>query len=312
MHTPLRVHTALSIFLLTLSASLNAQTHDIPDSSIFSQPIALDTFTIKAGFDINAFIRRVKKDTTFYKAFRTLHLKKYYGKYDIVIIDNHGKTIAGEQSNIRQLIDDNCRKTIFLQKNSFGNYYKRSGKYRYYTSALFAHLFLTEDTVCNEDDIVSGKFQDKGTGRLEKSKYELKQLIFNPGAKISGIPFIGDRASIFEPDEAMKYNFSVKSDSIGNEPCYLFRITPKEDYKRKTIYNEMTTWFRKSDYSILARNYSLSYSTIVYDFDVTMRVKTTVAGGKRVPSDIFYDGNWHIFGKKRERVKFNITFDFDH
>src|SRR5258705_425745 len=82
------------------------------------------------------------------------------------------------------------------------------------------------------------------------------------------LPFMSDRASIFEPDEAEKYDFKIERAEYEGTPAYVFRITPKSGYEKKVLYDELTTWFRKADYSILARNYSLSYHTLVYDFDV--------------------------------------------
>jgi hypothetical protein len=149
-----------------------------------------------------------------------------------------------------------------------------------------------------------------GKGQMEKRKYELKQLIFNPGAKVSGIPFMGDRASIFDPGEAEKYNFKVERAEYDHEPCFVFRITPKAGFENKALYDELTTWFRISDYSILARDYSLSYHTWVYDFDVRMKVRTQKAGEKLYPTWISYDGNWHIFSKDRERVKFTVALQY--
>ena len=37
---------------------------------------------------------------------------------------------------------------------------------------------------------------------IEKHKEQLKMLFFNPGKKIPGIPFIGDKIAIFDTDNA--------------------------------------------------------------------------------------------------------------
>jgi hypothetical protein len=92
--------------------------------------------------------------------------------------------------------------------------------------------------------------------------------------------------------------------------CYRFRITPKKGYEDKVIYKELTTWFRQRDYAILARNYALTYSNILYDFDVTMKVRTTEISGKIYPVSIEYRGDWHIFTKKRERVDFDVNITY--
>jgi hypothetical protein len=121
---------------------------------------------------------------------------------------------------------------------------------------------------------------------------------------------MADRASIFDKDEAKKYDFRISVEEYAGQQCYKFRITPKKGYERTAMYNDLTTWFRKSDYSILARDYALSYHTLVYDFDVAMKVRTTQVGGKLCPSYINYDGNWHIFTRQREKVKFSVEITY--
>ena len=299
------------LFLLFFACFLpmhgNAQKQD---TSIFSQPILLDSFVIRSGFDINAFIRRVQRDTTFYKAFRSLHLVPNTAINDFKVYDDHGAVMASMHSDTKQEVVNHCRQTKVKDEQTTGDFYKHNGGYNYYTAELFAYLFFSKEPVCNENDIVAGAMDERGKGQMEKSKYELKQLIFNPGAKVSGVPFMGDRASIFEPGEAEKYDFKIVQDQYEGQDCFVFKITPKAGYEYAVIYDELTTWFRKSDYSIVARDYSLSYHTLVYDFDVHMKVRTKQVGNKLYPTSIDYDGNWHVVTKKRERVKFNVQITY--
>lgn len=296
------------IMLMGITARSYAQQYDT--SSIFKEPITLDTFVIKSGFDVHAFIRRVRSDTTFYKAFRSMHLVPYTAVNNITAYDKKGRVAAAYYSKTLQDVQSGCRTTKVLEEQTSGDFYTRKGDYNYYTAELFAYLFLTKGVVCNENDIVAGAMNEYGKGQLEKRKYELKQLIFNPGSKVSGIPFMSDRASIFDADEAKRYNFSIVKDLYDSVDCYVFRITPKKEYEHNVLYNDLTTWFRKSDYSILARNYSLSYHTLVYDFNVTMKVRTSQKGNKLYPTRIDYDGDWHVFTKKRERVKFSVAMAY--
>ena len=89
-----------------------------------------------------------------------------------------------------------------------------------------------------------------------------------------------------------------------------FLSPPKKGYEHAVIYDELITWFRKSDYSILARDYSLSYHTFVYDFNVRMKVRTKQVGEKLLPTSVAYDGNWHVLTKKRERVRFDVEINY--
>ncbi len=278
--------------------------------SRFNQPITMDSFVVKSGFNTKTFIKKVQNDTTFFKAFKSLHFVPYKAINNISAYDKKGQRSAALYSITHQVIDKNCRITKVDVENTSGDFYDRHGEYNYYTAALYAFLFFAKEPICNESDIVEGSLKQCGKGKMEKSKYELKQLIFNPGSKVSGVPFMGDRASVFDDEEAVKYDFKISIESHDGQDCYVFRILPKQGYEHKVLYNEMTTWFRRSDYSIIARDYSLSYHTLVYDFDVKMKVRTRQVGGKLLPYKIDYDGNWHVFMKNRERVKFTCDIEY--
>ncbi len=279
-------------------------------ASVFKLPISLDTFTVKSGFDVDAFIRRVRSDTTFYKAFKSMHLVPYTAVNSMSVFGKRENVIASMNSKTQQLRANGCRTTKVLDQKITGDFFKENGQYNYYTAELFDYLFFASEPVCNETDVVAGSMDVKGRGQNEKSKDELKQLIFNPGSKVSGVPLMGDRASIFEAGEAEKYNFKIEEREYDGQDCYVFSITPKPGYQHLVIYDNLTTWFRRSDYSILARDYSLSYHTFVYDFDVQMKVRTKQIGDRLFPTSISYDGNWHVLTKKRERVKFNVEITY--
>lgn len=296
--------------VVLLSFSVRAQ---VRDTSIFRFPIEMDEFVLQAtkdGWDVNAFIQRVKNDTTFYKAFKTLHVVPFAGVHDIKIVDGSNKTIASLNSKTRQIIKNRCRSMQVLEEQTTGNFYNRKKKYNYYTAELYAYLFFTNEPVCNETNIVKGSENERGKGQLEKNKWQLKQLIFNPGSKVAGVPFAGSKAAIFEPDVAKMYDFKLMLVEYGGEDCYLFSAFPKKEYKNDVIYNELSTWFRKSDYAIVARDYSLSYKTMLYDFDVKMKVRLRNVNGMLVPSFISYAGNWHVATKKRERAFFSTQLSY--
>lgn len=304
------MHKYLLILLLTLSNCVYAQQ---PDTSIFKYPIKMDEVVVSAvrgGWDVNGFIRRVKNDTTFYKAFKSLRVVSYNAINDIRVYDNRGAIKASYYSKTHQQVQNGCRTMTVENEKVSGNFFKNDRRYRYYTAELYGYLFFTNGKVCGDNDIVAGTLYESGRGSLEKNKYRLKQLMFNPGSKVAGVPFMGDKAAIFEPDVAKMYNFRLESDTYEGQDCYVFKAIPKKEYADDVVYNEFNTWFRKSDYAIVARDYSLSYNTMVYDFDVRMHVRTTQVGKRLLPSYITYDGNWYVFSKGRERVKFTTTLSY--
>jgi hypothetical protein len=151
---------------------------------------------------------------------------------------------------------------------------------------------------------------------MEKHKEQLKMLFFNPGKKISGIPFIGDKLDLYDETAHKYYDYRLDIEEYKGELCYVFSIMPKADLgfikNDRIVVDQMVTWFNMKTMSVLARNYALSYKAGVYDFDVSMEVEMTNLGNNViVPKTLRYKGNWDVIFKKRERAIFTATlFDF--
>lgn len=306
------MRTTLVSFLLVVFTSVNCFSQ-IQDTTAFTLPIEMDEFVLQAskeGFDVNAFIQRVKEDTTFYKAFKTLHLVNYTAENDIRIYNKNGGIKASLNSKTRQHRTQKCRSMETLEERTIGDFYNRKKEYNYYTAELYASLFFTQGKVCNENNIVAGQENKKGKGQLEKHKWQLKQLIFNPGSKVAGVPFASNKVAIFEPEIARMYDFKLMLVEYEGEDCLLFTAKPKPDFKNEVIYNELSTWFKQSDYSIVARDYALSYQTLLYDFDVVMKVRLRNVNGQLLPYKINYKGNWHVAFQEREKGSFNTTIQY--
>ncbi len=273
--------------------------------------ITLSEIVINNKLNVPSFIDRVKNDTTFYKAFRTLHIIGFTALNDIRMLDKKGNIKASLKSKVKQVRNDTCRSMQVLEETTTGDIYDEHKNFNYYTGQLYAALFFTKGTICGENNIVKGRdFSTSGLSGMEKHKEQLKTLFFNPGKKISGIPFISNKTAIFDDDMADKYDMSIDMEEHNKTSCYLFRI---KAIKSGVVIDEMTTWFNDKTYQIVARNYSLSYDAAVYDFDVQMQIEMTKTGDLLVPSVIRYVGNWKAITKKRERGIFTATlFDFVH
>ena len=147
------------------------------------------------------------------------------------------------------------------------------------------------------------------------SRSTLKQLFFNPGTRIPGIPFIGNKVALFDEDVSKLYDFKIDRKDYLGSPCYIFTITPRADLtsgeRSEIVIDDMTTWFNASTLEIIRRNYSLSYKAGVYDFDVDMEVQLEKIGDMLVPKVLSYRGEWDVIFKKKERAVFTATlFDF--
>jgi hypothetical protein len=307
--------TVFILWWLVLGYSCLAQ-QDSLDNERLAKMISLSEVVVGTDINVARFMDRVKNDTTFYKAFRTLRILGFTSLNDIRILGKKGKQKAGMQSRTKQQRAGGCRTMDVLEHASQGDFYDKSGNYNYYTAELYAGLFFTNGKICGENNVVKGvNFTARGKSGLAKSKEQLKMLFFNPGKKIPGIPFIGDKINIFDPDVAKLYDFLIDQGDYEGSPCYVFSVKAKEDLtggkKNKVVIDNMVTWFDAKTMEVMARNYHMSYDAGVYDFDVQIEVQMTRFRNHLVPKLLRYNGNWNVVLKKRERGVFTATlFDF--
>jgi hypothetical protein len=281
-----------------------------------NQSFTLTDVVIRNNFDYHAFIDYVKNDSTFYKAFRNLRVLSFSSYNDIRMKDKKGNSTASLFSTTRQTYANGCRTMEVKDQKVTGDFFDRNGGYNYLTAEMYAGLFFTKGKICGETNIVKGKsFSTKGKSGMDKHKEQLKQLFFNPGQRIPGLPFIANKVALFDDDVAKLYDFKIDRQDYMNYPCYVFTIKPKEDLgwmqRGDVVIDEMTTWFNARTLEIIGRNYSLSYKAGVYDFDVDMEVQLEKIGDLLVPKVLRYRGNWDVMFKKREIAVFTATlFDF--
>ncbi|MEP6596992.1 MAG: hypothetical protein ABJA71_13650 [Ginsengibacter sp.] len=298
------------IIPLLFAGIVSAQNKSDSTIKVDEKVITLSEIVINSKLNVPSFIERVKNDTTFYKAFRTLHIVGFTALNDIRMLNKKGDIQASLGSKIKQVRSDSCRSMKVLEETTSGDIYDGNKNFNYYTGELYAALFFTKGKICGENNIVKGReFSTSGLSGMAKHKEQLKMLFFNPGKKINGLPFIGNKTAIFDDNMADRYDMSIDMDDYNKTSCYIFKIKAK---KNDVVIDEMTTWFNDKTFEIVARNYSLSYDAGVFDFNVQMQVEMTKAGNLLVPSLIRYVGNWKAIFKKRERGIFTATlFDFE-
>ncbi len=307
--------------LATIACHAQHPSHQSGDSTLHQhdstlelgkKTITLSEIVVDNKLNVPAFINHIKNDSSFYKAFRNLRVLHFSSINDIRMMDKEGEAIATLFSKTRQIRDSSCRRMEILEEQSSGNFYDEHHQYNYYTAQMYASLFFTTGTVCGENNIATGAvFNTEGKSGIEKHKEQLKMLFFNPGKKISGLPFMSNKTAIYDDDMAELYDMSIDMDDYNKTSCYIFKQKVKPGKEDKVVVDEMITWFNDKTFEVVARTYALSYNTLVYDFKVTMEVQMTHAGNYLVPSLIRYNGNWKAIFKKRERGVFTATlFDF--
>ena len=307
----------LFFIAVALCASLfSFSQEDTSDVEVVRRMVNLTEVVVRSDLNVAKFLQRIKNDTTFYKAFKNLRVLGFTSLNDIRMKNKEGEVVASLQSKTRQNRVHGCRTMEVLQEKATGDIYDKKKEWNYYTAELYASLFFTTGSVCGENNIVAGTERNIQNKRgLEKHKEQLKMLFFNPGKKIPGIPFIGNKLDIFDPDLAQYYDYAIDIEDYDNQSCYVFSIKTRNDLssseKDKIVFDNITTWFNTKTLEIVGRNYDLSYDAAVYDFDVHIEVQMTKFGEYLVPRTLRYTGNWDVAFKKRERGVFTATlFDF--
>ncbi len=177
---------------------------------------------------------------------------------------------------------------------------------------MYASLFFTKGRVCGETNTVRvASFSVSDKSGIQEHREQLKQLFFNPGTKIPGLPFIGNKVALFDKKVSKLYDFRIDQKDYMGQQSYVFAITPREDLssgeKNDIVIDEMTTWFNAKTLEIIGRNYSLSYKAGIFDFDVTMEVQLEKIEDMLVPKVLRYKGYWDMIFKKAERAVFTAT-----
>jgi hypothetical protein len=299
---------------LLLFANLNLVAQDSTVNEQ-GQKFTLTDAIVRNHFDYKEILQRIKEDTSFYKAFKTLRIIGYSSYNFIEMKDKNEAVVATLNSKTKQIRKDNCRSMEVLEERTSGNLRNANGDYNYVTPSLYASLFFTKGTVCGETNIVTGKKRVVQGSSMEKAKEQLKMLFFNPGKKIPGIPFIGNKLDLYDESAHELYDYKLDYVDYHGQLAYVFDVQPKKDLgffqKDRVVVDQMITWFNPKNLEVLGRNYSLSYKAGVYDFNVQMEVEMTYFNGLLVPKILRYKGNWDVIFKKRERGLFTATlFDY--
>ena len=275
--------------------------------------VTLSEVVVDSRLNVPAFIERIRNDSSFYKAFRNLRILGFTAINDIRMLTKSGDLKAGLHSKTKQVRVNDCRSMQVLEETPSGDFYNDEHQYNYYTADMYASLFFTKGTICGENNIVKGiEFSTAGKSGMEKHKQQLKMLFFNPGKRISGLPFMSNKTAIFDDNIADRYDMNIDMDFYNNTSCYIFHQKVKPGYEGNVVVDEMTTWFNDSTFEVVGRNYRLSYDAGVYDFKVSMEVLMSRFRDLTVPTLIRYKGNWKAIFKKRERGVFTATlFDFE-
>src|SRR5436190_22567281 len=105
-------------FFIYLICSVNSFAQEANDTaiSVGKKVITLSEVVVNNKLNVPSFIDRIKNDTSFYKAFRNLHILGYSAINDIRMLEKDGGLAASCFSKTKQVIENNCRRMEILEE----------------------------------------------------------------------------------------------------------------------------------------------------------------------------------------------------
>ncbi len=266
--------------------------------------IVIDSLVNIHSHRLNAqdFIDAVMADTGFYRAFYNMKNYAFTAENRIYTYDKKNRVDGKIYRKLKHSNVNGKHKIEYIAKQDSGSLYKSNGKYQLYTVEMFDYIFMN----ANNSDFVK---ESDGSGKNETYKDKLKTLIFTPGRRVKGIPFVSSKTEIFSPDlrDYYYYRFS-RGKYLDTIPVYIFRVMRKpSEADGDVIIKEMTTIFDMRNFEILGRYIDMKYSNFLFSFDVQMKIELNKFDGELLPTKITYQGTWDIPFHKTERASFLIV-----
>lgn len=290
--------------LLLLAPGLKAQIHRFNPDTIIS--LHIDSAVNIRSHRLNAqdFIDAIVSDTSFYRAFRQMKRYNFLADNRIYTYDKNNRVNGKIYRRIKHDVVNGKHHTEYIAKSDSGAIYKKNGKYELYTVEMFDFIF---DNAYNKDFEQNATSEIGGKNGSYKSK--LKTLIFEPGRKITGIPFISGKTEIFGRDMRQFYSYQFAAGTyLDSIPVYRFKVIKKPSTSDGDVMiREMTTIFDARDFKILGRYVDMKYSNLLFSFDIQMNIELNRYYGELLPVKISYQGNWDIPFHQTERASFLIT-----
>jgi len=297
-----------SLFFITISYCSFAQQQQPRFNPDTIRTIVIDSVVNIHSHKLNVqdFIDAVLADTGFYQAFRNMKKYSFIGENYIYTYDKNNK-INGKVYRKFKRVEANGKQSIdYIAKRDSGNVYKKDGKYQLYTVNMFDYIFMNAyKTGYGSGSMIQGKPDSKDQSYKDK----LKTLIFAPGHRVDGIPFISNKTEIFSPDMRPLYDYQfARGTYLDSIPVYRFRVVQKASTSNSdVVIKELTTIFDTRTFQILGRYVNIQYHNMFIDLDVKMNMELDKFNGDLVPTKVTYQGDWNIPFHKDEKASFLIV-----
>lgn len=300
------VRRSIPLIVLLVPAFACAQT-----DTVFNT-IELDDVVIRAvenGFNVERFMKQVREDTSFHKAF--LNTRYYPNRVrSALVVRNKGEEETGFLYREGRLVRSGPL-AQWVQDSTMerGKLRDRKGGFRYLTAEMYDDVFFPKGSYKASNSVAERKLEVVRGDRFEKYKSELKKFMFDPGTEIASVPFIGDKLALFDPDMVRFYDFALRGEDRSGHACWVFTATAKPEFRDgRTVIKTMETWFDQTNMDVIARQYRIAHASLILDFDISIKVENTVIGNALVPTRVDYGGVWNIPFKKIEIVRFWLLY----
>lgn len=301
----LRHSLALTLVAMFVAYTATAQ----PDTLL--KHITLDEFVVSAqadGFSVESFVDQVMNDTTFYQSFLNTKYFPHAVKSDLIVRNKKEKETATLARTAHFVRTGAMAELLVDTEKETGRLRDRKGEMRFLTAEMYDDVFFPKGPFIASNTIRSREQEIDKSSRFDRYKSELKKFMFNPGQEIASVPFIGDKLALFEPEMTPYYDYRIWSDTRDGRACWVFSADTKKGEEKETVIQEMSTWFDQETDMVLAREYHLLHTSILLDFDITIKVRNSMMDDVLVPSRVDYSGEWDIPFKKVEIVKFWLDY----
>ena len=111
----------LIFFILFIALFSDAQVPGDSSVDVGKKVITLSNFVINNKLNVPAFIEIVKNDSSFYKAFKNLHIINFTAINDIRMNNKNGELNASLFSRTKQTVENGCRTMKVLEEKSTGD-----------------------------------------------------------------------------------------------------------------------------------------------------------------------------------------------
>ncbi len=287
----------------------------VVDSSSIAGVVFLDSITVtavRAGWNLDEFILKIKKDESLYEAFRNLRKMNYTFEYQISANRRKGKNAASYVGQFIQNWDGRCRSMYIKSEETKGPWLEPNGDYSFFSATMADRLFLTHGQVCDQvNTSLSDRKSSSSSGR-EKYVNLLKHILFNPGSG-EDIPILGHEFELFDPSNSPYYTHSISQIEWSGQSVIIIHsvlnkgLKPHEE--RKNIVRELVSYMRKEDKQIIHRSYHLVNHSLILDCDVKISFDVRQHQSSYYVNKCQLEGYWNFPGKKWENASFNISIN---